>query len=241
MRLKELTPALRAAVWELVLTSIEGDSHHREYSGRYLDGRWARILKDRQVDRLHLPIDELSLKFDVVSATIKQLIWDGDYVQVFGFLEYVIRHPASPNQFSEHVVRVLKSVRAAYTIVDKTVVPIGSEAEQSSLRNAFSDLASSEFHGARKHLHLAAEYLSAGKLSDSIRESIHAVEFVVRVLEPQGDFSKALAKLDAKIAIHGAMKAGFGSLYGYTSDEKGIRHPLLDGRRQMSTKPTPCS
>lgn len=28
--------------------------------------------------------------------------------------------------------------------------------------------------------------------------------------------------------IHGALKSGFKAIYGYTSDEKGIRHPLLD-------------
>jgi hypothetical protein len=53
-------------------------------------------------------------------------------------------------------------------------------------------------------------------------------ESVVRVLEPGGDFGKALAKLDAKVGIHGAMRAGFASLYGSTSDEKGIRHALLE-------------
>ena len=28
--------------------------------------------------------------------------------------------------------------------------------------------------------------------------------------------------------MHGALKKGFLSIYGYTSDEQGIRHPLLD-------------
>ena len=37
-----------------------------------------------------------------------------------------------------------------------------------------------------------------------------------------------MAKLDAKVGIHGAMRAGFASLYGSTSDEKGIRHALLE-------------
>jgi hypothetical protein len=30
--------------------------------------------------------------------------------------------------------------------------------------------------------------------------------------------------------MHPAMKKGFTSLYAYTSDEKGIRHALLDDR-----------
>ena len=49
------------------------------------------------------------------------------------------------------------------------------------------------------------------------------------MLDPSaGVLSDALAKLEQKISIHSAMKKGFNSLYGYTSDEKGIRHALLD-------------
>ena len=48
-------------------------------------------------------------------------------------------------------------------------------------------------------------------------------------LDPTADvLSKALAKLEQKIAIHPAMKKGFTSLYAYTSDEGGIRHALLE-------------
>jgi hypothetical protein len=61
-----------------------------------------------------------------------------------------------------------------------------------------------------------------------VRESIHA-EAVGRTLDPSADIlSKALKKLEGKISIHPAMKNGFTSLYAYTSDEKGIRHALLD-------------
>jgi hypothetical protein len=36
---------------------------------------------------------------------------------------------------------------------------------------------------------------------------------------------------EGKIKIHRALKHGFGNIYGYTSDEKGIRHPLLDDEK----------
>ena len=39
---------------------------------------------------------------------------------------------------------------------------------------------------------------------------------------------KALAKLEEKAKIHGALVSGFKSVYGFSSDEQGIRHPLLD-------------
>jgi hypothetical protein len=63
----------------------------------------------------------------------------------------------------------------------------------------------------------------------SIRESIHAVEAIALRLAPdaKNDLSKALAKLETKRHLHGGLKAAFASLYGYTSDEKGVRHALV--------------
>jgi hypothetical protein len=40
--------------------------------------------------------------------------------------------------------------------------------------------------------------------------------------------SRWFSKLEKKVNIHGGLKAGFKSIYGYTSDQNGIRHPLLD-------------
>lgn len=82
--------------------------------------------------------------------------------------------------------------------------------------------------GAREHLKAAAARLSAGDFADSVRESIQGVESVVRVLEPGGEFGKALGQLEAKTNIHGALKRGFTAIYGFTSDEQGIRHALLE-------------
>jgi hypothetical protein len=86
-----------------------------------------------------------------------------------------------------------------------------------------------EFHGARAHLRNAGSELTAGNYADSIRESIQAVESVARVLEPSAkSLAPALAKLEKSVRIHHNLQAGFGQLYNFTSDEKGIRHQLLD-------------
>lgn len=162
-----------------------------------------------------------------------------DYVTVFGFLQYFMRHPSCPYNFFANVDFELESAGAAYRIIDNTIIPIGSDAESEPIKRAFSDLAATEFHGARQHLSAAAEQLTEGHSSNSIRESIHAVESVVRVLKPDANFARALTKLDKKVEIHGAMKTGFGNLYGFTNDEKesGIR--CLTRRWQTSMKWTP--
>jgi hypothetical protein len=142
----------------------------------------------------------------------------------------VLKHPACPPRFARDIDGTLRHCRAAYRVVEGTVIcPIASDTEHSIIVKAFADLAATQFNGARAHLRNAATHLTAGKYNDSVRESIHAVEAVGRTLDSTADvLSKALAKLKQKISIHPAMKKGFTSLYAYTSDEKGIRHALLD-------------
>lgn len=71
--------------------------------------------------------------------------------------------------------------------------------------------------------------MSAGEWADSVRESIHAVEATARVLAPDDDtLEKALRRLESTAAIHGGLKKGFAAIYGYTSEQGGIRHPLID-------------
>jgi hypothetical protein len=62
---------------------------------------------------------------------------------------------------------------------------------------------------------------------NSIKESISAVEAASRLGTGQtkaslGDALKHVPNL------HPALKNGFSAIYGYTSDQSGIRHSLLD-------------
>lgn len=102
------------------------------------------------------------------------------------------------------------------------------EEEVAAAVRAFEDTSVDGLKGAQAHLRAAAEALTIGQYTDSIRESIHAVESVARVLAPSGSLGDALAILEKSIAVHGGLRSGFKSIYGYTSDEKGIRHPLLE-------------
>jgi hypothetical protein len=228
LQLKHISPPLRAAIWDLVYDEMKRDVEHAQYRADYINGNWRAILQYRHVYLLHRPTDEFDDTWSTVANDIKNVILHGDYVRVFGLLQYVMRHRHCPYEFPERVDDALTFARAAYRVMDRTIVPIASDAEKETIEKAFADLATAEFHGARQHLRAAAEQLTEGHVSDSIRESIHAVESLVRVLEADTNFLRALTKLEEKVKIHGAMKVGFEKLYGFTSDEKGIRHPLLD-------------
>jgi hypothetical protein len=65
---------------------------------------------------------------------------------------------------------------------------------------------------------------------NSIKESISAVEAAVRIIsgDTNATLGDALKVMDASKPIHGAFKQALLKLYGYTSDEGGIRHSLLE-------------
>jgi hypothetical protein len=226
---KELSKRLRALLWLVIYGSFETHSYYSSNAGRvtFLQP-WEQIFFDMHVYRDHEMIDDFENDFQELSAKTRNIIEKGNYIAVFGWIEWVLRQHRL-QELAEDIDRALVAGRAAYRVLDgDTIVPIGSEAEAETIKRAFADVSKAEFHGARSHLRNAATELTGGRFPDSIRESIHAVESTVRAIEPQKDFSKALAILEKKLGIHGALKSGFASIYGYTSDENGIRHPLLD-------------
>jgi hypothetical protein len=230
LRLKEISQQLRAELWGVVFDSLESFADYPSMGGRrYFREPWSQILRNMHTHRDHAMADDFVNEVRILVPKIRQIFEHGDYVAVFGWLQWVLRRPQCPTSFSEYIGAALRNGHAAYRVLErKTIVPIGSDAEFETLKRAFADLARTEFHGARAHLRNAATELTSGQNADSIRESIHAVESVVKVLEPSGDFKKALAKLESKFNIHGALKSGFTAIYGFTSDEGGIRHALLE-------------
>jgi len=230
LQVKELSQPLRSRLWLVVYESLNAATSYHSMGGRaYLDEKWASILYDSHTLRDHLAADEFRNDAILRIEQVKAVIIADDYIKIFGFLQFVLRHKNCPYQFARNIDWALHAGHAAYRFLEgSTIVPISSGAELATLQRTFADLASAEFHGARSHLNSAGSYLTAGDCASSVRESIHAVESVARTLAPSGQLSEALAKLEKSSVIHGALRRGFGSIYGYTSDEQGIRHPLLD-------------
>lgn len=80
------------------------------------------------------------------------------------------------------------------------------------------------------HLKNSAKFLRNGKWADSVRESIHSVESLINKMDIQSNtLGVALGEIEKGGHLHPALKNGFASLYGYTSDEGGIRHALTEG------------
>ncbi len=58
--------------------------------------------------------------------------------------------------------------------------------------------------------------------------SVHAVEGSAKAIKPSAKtLGPALTRLKSTIGLNPALATAFGNLYGFTSDEKGIRHSLV--------------
>jgi hypothetical protein len=226
LQLRTLSSELTALLWRLVhseLSSATKNSHMG--GGSWIEDPWKSILFDFYTFHCHKLADEFKNESNSLNRWIKGIVTSKDYIEVFEFLQYVIRHRQCPFKFSEQIDNILKRSKAPYRVSNKTIYPIGDEADAVAIEAAFANLLSVEFGGARSHLRNAIKELNSGRWADSVRESIHAVESVARSLEPSAkEIQHALEKVSQNARIHPAMKAGFLKLYAYTSDEKGVRH-----------------
>ena len=222
----EVSAELRAVLWDLIHRSSRKSVRSEPWA--YVGDPWARILQQVHVYFDHKPADEFSTKPADVIANVKPIFMSGTYDRLYGWLQFVM-DVAKDVSLSRVIALALAHCGAPYRVVDNyLLVPIASEQDAKTITEAFAGLKNAGLEGARGHLKSAAARLSDGKFADSVRESIDAVESVAKALEPSADLSRTLAKLEASGNIHGALKKGFLAIYGYTSDQQGIRHPLID-------------
>ncbi|UXS31910.1 hypothetical protein FY152_07360 [Agrobacterium tumefaciens] len=224
LALKEVSDGLKAKMWQLFhdsIVSVRGD---------WLEGKWNEILRDHHVDRLNLPIDRFNEYKKLALEELRGTLFNNDYLKFFGFIQYVLRHHQCPEYIKMAVPAILTMHRAAYRVVDgDTIAPFATEEEGATAQRALDELKAAGMDGARSHLRNAMINLTAGAWADSIRESIHAVESVARTIAARTNtLGPALTEIEKKLGMHPALKSGFGSIYGFASDSRGIRHALLD-------------
>ena len=158
-----------------------------------------------------------------------------DYHEVLTLIEFVLRNEYCPEHLRASLVKVFDQSPIAYFVADKdglpTIMPRASREAGEVTQQAIETIREGDMAGATTHLRKAAEQINAREYADSVRESINAVESVARTIDPKASktLGPALDSLErVGLLKHPALKKALKKLYGYTSDEQGIRHPLLD-------------
>lgn len=223
LELKELPTAARTAIWNALYTCME------EF-GRRRDNPWPTILQDLFAFYDGL-LDEWNYR-DTWAWMRKRLASD-PFNDVFDVIEFLMRHRRCPSEFISDLASVFRRFQLAY-IIDAgpppTILPATTVEEGNELARNLAELQDAGLDGCTTHLRNASKCINDGDSAGSVRESICAVESVARQIDPKASkgLGAALASLEHEGALHPAFKQAISKLYGYTSDEQGIRHALLD-------------
>ena len=230
LQLKELPETARMDLWNVLYAFF----WHSNLDRRYLDGAWEVILRDVHAWHHHLPLDEWTGELYKVSNRLRTFIQQQPFDQVFDLFEYVMQHKHCPPHFIETVSNAFRVCQLAYAIdadPPVTIWPATTPEEGTELVRSVDELRSAGLDGSVTHLRNASKCINDGDWAGSVRESIHAVESIARLIDPAASevLTPALKSLEEhRVLQHSALKQAFIKLYGYTCDEQGIRHALLD-------------
>jgi hypothetical protein len=226
-----MTAALRNSLWNYLLNTIySGDSKYHVKA--------SKIICERH---FKLPTDTLPFREYEQKTWLRNFYFYDSFqwYQIYNLIEFIakncgeMRYDLNSMKFMSGVNRILEEELAGYRFIGGTLAPISNPEEINSITSALIAAQEKELYGTPKHIETALSLLAKKPTPDfrnSIKESISAIESIAKQLtgETGGGLEKALSKLDSVVNFHGAFKAGILSLYGYTSDENGIRHAILE-------------
>ena len=164
-------------------------------------------------------------------AAIRKYFFECEWFEAYDFLEFVITYyERTKPRLSEFMNGILERELSAFRFVSGHLTDITNAQELAMLDDALRD---SKFAGVTAHLQRGLELYADREKPDyrnSIKESISAVESMARIVSenPKATLGDALKTIEKRGSLHHALKDGFIKLYGYTSDEGGIRHAMLD-------------
>ena len=187
------------------------------------------LLDSMYTDFLLRPLDLKNPNINLLKSHVKPIIISHPFNRVFDLLLFFMRHPECPDGLIDGIATTFERHHLAY-FVDKTppitIYPISTPEEGVAIVDALNQLKSTDYRAAREYLRKATECINGQDWSGAVRESIHAVESVARQIAPEAKtLGEALPALKKRgLLKHTALQRALSSLYGYTSDEPGIRH-----------------
>ena len=178
---------------------------------------------------------EIPTTYDEVLNLLEHIIKNLKFNEVLDLLEIMIKELSDGEKFAIEIKGLFVKHSAAYWLDTSKkpfhFVPCASKHQGEATQQAIEIIQNAEMDGAAAHLRQAAEHINAKQFSDSIADSIHAVESVARMIDPgsKKTLGSALRSLEkAGVLKNRELKTALEKLYHYTNTEQGIRHALTD-------------
>ncbi len=229
IQLTEMSDELCASLWNvlyLVKWRIETQNSY-DLSQTYTDidvysaTLWFAYFKQPADERPRNPHDRLQ--------KIRDYFFECQWYEAYDFIEFTLNY-YNDDALTTDINNVLERELSGFRFIGGVFSDITDHEEVTMLQSALSD---NDFPAVKAHLKRALELLSNREQPDyrnSIKESISAVESLARIIsgDSKATLGDALKSIEKKGKVHPALKEAFLKLYGYTSDEGGIRHAMLD-------------
>ena len=231
LKLKEISEDARTAIWNVFCRHVPIRSDIDKILFSQTPSFWAAILLSVHEHLYRERIDSFDLR--TMWRRMDQIVNQSPYWQVFDLIQGILRHQSCPSDFKTAMAECFVKGQLAYSISfanAPTIMPMTNEQTSSAIKDALDVLKESRLTGGIRHLENASDRINNDDHAGAVRESIHAVESVARTLDPKTSNKLALAlnALEKRHSLHPALKSAMNKLYGYTSDEEGIRHALLE-------------
>ena len=185
---------------------------------------WANLFK--------LPIDTIPLYTKDSLKLIREYFFKCEWHKIYSLIEETIEHypyqrVSNKDSFIDALNNILELENSAYRLINNAITPITSEQEIQSIEGALKN--TNQYSGVQQHLNQTLKLMSDRtnpNYSKSMHDSISAVEGLAKILLEDDSITlgKAIPKLRTKYSLHPVLMESLNKLYGYTSDEDGIRH-----------------
>jgi hypothetical protein len=234
IQINDIDETLRNSLWNILYQNIfyrydesKNDQFYNwERKDEFLDNFTESLWRDFFYSPLNLKPSSKATQLSAIFKKYNAYKWN----EIYDFIEYVLNYVNSDN-LNNAINDELSRKLSGYRFVGGVITDITSKQEIELLEETLND---DTFPAVKSHLRRALELLSDKQNPDyrnSIKESISAVESLAQAItgDPKATLGKALDKLEMcgkKIKIHPALRSAYSSLYGYTSDEGGIRHAM---------------
>lgn len=204
-----------------------------------------QIFYDWTDDFLGRPIDEIDRWTSTNIERMKRLYFGSDWAFCYDVVQFFVDYysiniagePYSElrdraDEFIAVANAVLENEKSGYRIVSGEVTNIVAEREIASIEESVE--LQDGFSSAANHINSALRLYSDRKKPDyanSIKEAVSAIEAGFSVINQSKSKSMSDAvKLAGKrgFELPPALRSGILSIYGWTSDEDGVRHALFD-------------
>lgn len=234
VQLESIDDDLKSSLWSAItLVYFERVSFKEYYDDRTKKCNLFNFLTSLWLHHFKYPIDQIPNSFSDAVSYLRNHYFSAEWDEILDFVEACSEYGPShnKNEFIGLCNSYLERENSAYRFVNEQLSEITSEVEIESVEEAIN--ISGKYGGVREHLKTALSLLNDRANPDyrnSIKESISAVESLAKILsgDDKATLGQALKVIEKNGNLHQALKSAFSSLYGYTSDEGGIRHALLE-------------